>query len=174
MQLLVLYNPGLPTQGWWCCAQWAGFSHINHQSRQCPCRHAHMPVWWIQFLSWGSLFTDISSLYQLAKKLTSTAPIFFDVLYLLDGGYSTFDTLYLLVGRNAVFDIQCWLVGTLCLIYCICWTVGSFSEWSFRRCFLSDWIWVKKGLACNTGERSNTDLNNSKFEFYFFCYLLVQ
>jgi hypothetical protein len=63
--LAVLYNPGPYTQGWH-CSQWAGPSPSTLK-QTLPYRPSYVPVWWGHFLSWGSSYSEDSSLYQVDK-----------------------------------------------------------------------------------------------------------
>lgn len=71
-QFAFLYVPGISAQGWH-YPQWSGPSHVNYQSRKCPYRHAHRPIWQRQFLSWGSFLLDDPACIKLTREITNNS-----------------------------------------------------------------------------------------------------
>lgn len=63
---------GISAQGWH-HPQWSGPSHINYQSRKCPYRHAHRPIWQRQSLNWGSFLLDDPACIKLTKEITNNS-----------------------------------------------------------------------------------------------------
>lgn len=57
----------------WHCPQWAGSSHINNGSRNCPHRLAHRQIWWRHFLNRGSFLWVTLVCVTMTKKATSIA-----------------------------------------------------------------------------------------------------
>lgn len=48
--------------------QWAGPSHFNHESRECPHRVADRSFWRRHFFNWGSFFPEDPGLHHVDKE----------------------------------------------------------------------------------------------------------
>lgn len=64
-----LIAPQRMTQTGWLCPQWAGSSHVNHQSKKMHRGLTHRPITWGHFLNWGFPFHNYSSLCQVHIEL---------------------------------------------------------------------------------------------------------
>lgn len=62
-----------PALGWYCSVGWLLLYQLA--IKKMPHRHVHMPIWWKQFLNWGSLFPGDFGLWQVDKPNQHTLGI---------------------------------------------------------------------------------------------------